>query len=356
MLAVVQRQRVPDDWVVSVFDAGRRASRARADTRPRSAPARAPSLRELIAPTADEGMGVTRRSRATASTPRTCGCATPAGSSPPACPTAAFEADLLKAVVVYGGGDRAVAAAGGAVRAAVRRRINRPIAELREAARALGRGTVPRGAAHRHRRGARRGRTLEQAARELARSEGRTRDAARGRAPRAHAARIAGARQLAAVFAGGRRSARRPKRPTAPRTSSSRCSATSCATRSRRSSPRCELMKRRHAGVAERERGIIERQVSAPVAAGRRPARRLAHRAGQGPARPAPHRSARTSSSRRSSSPRRRSASARRSTWRLPTRRCGSTATRCGWCRWCATCSRNAVKFTPPRAAPSACA
>ena len=61
--------------------------------------------------------------------------------------------------------------------------------------------------------------------------------------------------------AGARRGSDAPRRPTAPRTSSWRCSATSCATRWRRSSPRCSSC-----GCARRRRSsasatIIERQV-----------------------------------------------------------------------------------------------
>ena len=72
--------------------------------------------------------------------------------------------------------------------------------------------------------------------------------------------RCASARRCSAARAGG---AARP--PTARRTSSSRCSATSCATRSRRSSTRSERAAARAppAPHARRRAAIIERQVAA---------------------------------------------------------------------------------------------
>ena len=75
------------------------------------------------------------------------------------------------------------------------------------------------------------------------------------------------------------RRARAPRTPTSTRTNSSRCWATSCATRWRRSGPRwrsCASFR----GEDDRQiwaREAIARQVAQLVAAGRRPAGRLAH-------------------------------------------------------------------------------
>ena len=66
------------------------------------------------------------------------------------------------------------------------------------------------------------------------------------------------------------------------RTSSWRCSATSCATRSRRSSPRSQLMRLRGGDGAEQRARDHRAAGRPPGAAGRRPARRLAHHARQG--------------------------------------------------------------------------
>ena len=67
-----------------------------------------------------------------------------------------------------------------------------------------------------------------------------------------------------------------PRQRTARRTSSSPCSATSCAIRSARSPTRagCSSMPRQRPSAAQRARAIIARQVAAPRAPDRRPARR----------------------------------------------------------------------------------
>ena len=80
---------------------------------------------------------------------------------------------------------------------------------------------------------------------------------------------------------------RASRRRTAGRTSSSPCSPTSCATRSRRSGTASYILEhapRRAASRRARAAAVIERQVGPPRAARRRPARRHAHRARQDPA------------------------------------------------------------------------
>ena len=261
ILAVVQRQRVPDDWIVSVFDA-RQARIARSRGHEASVgTGPAPSLRELLASTAAEGMGVTStlegdRVYTAYVRLRDSGWIVAAGL-----PTAAFEADLRKAVVVYGGAIALSLLLAALFALLFARRINQPIAELREAARALGRGTVP--AAPRtdivevHDVG----RALEQAARELARSEGEREtllEAERHARTRLESLALDNSRLYSQAVAAGAQAeaANRAKdqflamlghelrNPLAPIVTA------------------IELMKRRHAGVAERERGIIERQVN----------------------------------------------------------------------------------------------
>src|SRR5262245_7182346 len=59
MLEVIRRQRAPEDWVISIFDAnGRRVARSRAHEANLGGLA-APSLRALMAGGADEGFGLT---------------------------------------------------------------------------------------------------------------------------------------------------------------------------------------------------------------------------------------------------------------------------------------------------------
>ena len=76
---------------------------------------------------------------------------------------------------------------------------------------------------------------------------------------------------------GGACGARESKPPRS--TSFSRCSRTSCAIRSRRSATRVNVMqlKRRRTTPAAWARDVIDRQVDAPHAPGRRPARRQPH-------------------------------------------------------------------------------
>ena len=130
-------------------------------------------------------------------------------------------------------------------------------------------------------------------------------------ARRAGAAGRARARQRAPLRGGPGRAARSRGSRTARRTSSSRCSATSCATRWRRSSRRSSVMARRD-GSGRRARAPHHRAPGrAPVAPGRRPARRLAHRLRQDRLHLERARPARRRRAARSSSSSRRCSSAR---------------------------------------------
>jgi signal transduction histidine kinase len=138
-VAILGRQRVPDDWVVSVFDtAGRRVARSRRHAEFLGQEA-APSLKDLMQRGAAEGAGVTRalegdrvytaytRSQAT-------GWTVAIGIPPSAVETAALESLLL-----YGGGTLVSIGLGVAAAVLIGRRITAPMAALGRAAKAIGR-------------------------------------------------------------------------------------------------------------------------------------------------------------------------------------------------------------------------
>src|SRR5258705_2981137 len=140
ILDVVQRQGLPDDWVISIFDAnGLRVARSRADAENLGGLA-APSLQKLMAGGAAEGMGQTfslegNRIYTAYSRLKDSG-----WSAAPGLPAALVEGAAYRSLVVYGGG--VVLSLGLAALAAiwVAGSINRPMHELHAAAQALGRG------------------------------------------------------------------------------------------------------------------------------------------------------------------------------------------------------------------------
>src|SRR5258706_5304458 len=140
ILAVVSRQNVPQEWIVSVFDAkGARVARSRSNDKYIGGPASA-SLQKLIARGGDEGRGMTASLEGepiyTAYTRSpTSGWIVAIGI-----PSRAMEAGVYQSLAVYGGGIFlsfifAVVAAVG-----IRRRIKRPIRGLAPAARAMDAG------------------------------------------------------------------------------------------------------------------------------------------------------------------------------------------------------------------------
>ncbi|HEX9449923.1 MAG TPA: ATP-binding protein [Burkholderiales bacterium] len=140
ILAVVNRQNVPQDWIVSVFDAkGARVARSRSNDKYIGGPASA-SLQKLFARGGDEGRGTTESLEGepvyTAYT------RSPASGWIVAIgiPSRAVEAGMYQSLAVYGGGIFlsfifAVVAAVG-----ITRSINRPIRGLARAARAMDAG------------------------------------------------------------------------------------------------------------------------------------------------------------------------------------------------------------------------
>ncbi len=83
---VVQRQRVPSDWIISIFDGnGLRVARSRAHEENLGGRASA-TLQAIMASGGDEGVGQTRDLEGAGTTPRSAGSRRAAGQSPPAFP------------------------------------------------------------------------------------------------------------------------------------------------------------------------------------------------------------------------------------------------------------------------------
>jgi len=139
ILEIVNRQRVPSDWVVSVFDTnGMRVARSR-QHREYIGTGPAPSLEALMRKGGDEGAGITQVLEGesvytTYSRSHESGWTVAIGI-----PRSYVEVAALRSLIVYGGG--LLLSIGLAVLAAliIGRGIARPMAELGAAARALGR-------------------------------------------------------------------------------------------------------------------------------------------------------------------------------------------------------------------------
>jgi signal transduction histidine kinase/CheY-like chemotaxis protein len=140
---VISRQRVPENWVISVFDAkGLRVARSRAHEQFIGTPA-SPSLRQLMAGGAPEGTGFTYALEGdfiqTAYTRLAeSGWSVAIGIAP-----TALVAGVYSSLAAFGGGIFLSIVLGVFAAMLVARSINRPIRELRIAAQALGRGELP---------------------------------------------------------------------------------------------------------------------------------------------------------------------------------------------------------------------
>ena len=143
ILEVINRQKVPNDWVVSVFDAkGLRVARSRGHeefigTRG------SPSLQKLMATGAEEAIGLTDTLEGdlihTAYTRlKDSGWTVAIGI-----PAATLEAGVVRAFAAYGGGILLSLILGALAALGVARSINRPMSELRKAAQSLGHGEPP---------------------------------------------------------------------------------------------------------------------------------------------------------------------------------------------------------------------
>ncbi len=234
ILKLVERQRVPGDWIVSVFDAtNRRLARSR-DHAPALGTAPAPSLAELMASAAAEGTGVTltlegdRVYTAYVRLPNA-GWTVAAGIS-----TEAHRAAQLRSLLLWGGGVALSLLLGTLLALIYAGGINRPIARLADAARSLGAGATPMPLP---RAGIGEVDAVADALVEAGlrrRQSEAEREAARAEAEAANRAKDEFLAMLGHEL----------RNPLAPIVTA------------------VELMKRRHPGVAERERGIVERQVA----------------------------------------------------------------------------------------------
>ena len=143
ILQVVSRQRVPSDWIVSIFDAkAQRVARSR-DHAGQLGTSPSPSLLKLWEQHPDEGTGTSTTLEGehvyTAySRLRSNGWVVSVGV-----PVDALDALARRSTLVYGGGLVLSIALGSLVAGLLARGIAAPIARLGEAARAIGRGVAP---------------------------------------------------------------------------------------------------------------------------------------------------------------------------------------------------------------------
>jgi signal transduction histidine kinase/ActR/RegA family two-component response regulator len=139
ILTVITRQQLPDDWIISIFDAnGRRVARSRAHDANLGGQA-SKDLQAILAGPAAEGVGQTvdlegNRNYASFSRLKDSG-----WTAVPGIPAALIEAGIYRSLAIQGLGIGLSIMAGIFVAVWVARSINRPIGELRAAARALGR-------------------------------------------------------------------------------------------------------------------------------------------------------------------------------------------------------------------------
>ena len=139
VLEVVRRQRVPADWIVSVFDAnGLRVARSRAHAETLGGRA-APSVQVLMASGAAEGVGQTRTLEGESTYTSYSRLPTSGWTAVPGIPASLVEAAAYRSLVAYGGGILLSIAVGTLGAIWVARSISRPIGALRLLAQALGR-------------------------------------------------------------------------------------------------------------------------------------------------------------------------------------------------------------------------
>ena len=142
-LEVVSRQHVPEDWVVSVFDAkGTRVARSRANAKYVGTPP-SPSLQRLMAASGDEGVGVTYALEGDAILTAYTRMKGSGWSVAIGIPIGSVEAGAWRSSLAYGGGVLLSVLLGGLAALTIARSINRPIGQLRRAAQAVGRGQPP---------------------------------------------------------------------------------------------------------------------------------------------------------------------------------------------------------------------
>jgi signal transduction histidine kinase/CheY-like chemotaxis protein len=137
---VVNRQNLPDDWIISIFDAnGRRVARSRAHEENLGGPA-SPSLQALMATGGQQGIGQTVTLEGEPIYTTWVRLQDSGWSAVPGVPAALVEAAARRSLFAYGGGVLLSIALGMLGAVWVARSINRPIGTLRASAQALGRG------------------------------------------------------------------------------------------------------------------------------------------------------------------------------------------------------------------------
>jgi signal transduction histidine kinase len=139
ILEVLNRQRLPQDWVVSVFDAsGSRVARSRQHAQFIDQPP-SPSLLELMRRGGSEGSGITHALEGDQIYTAYSRSAETGWTVAIGIPPSVVEAGARRSLAVYGGGLLLSMALGVLAALAVGRRITAPMAWLRNAAQALGR-------------------------------------------------------------------------------------------------------------------------------------------------------------------------------------------------------------------------
>jgi signal transduction histidine kinase len=143
IVEIITRQRVPGDWVISVFDAkGMRVARSRAHRESVGTPA-SPSLQKLMSGGASEGGGLTFALEGDPIYTAFARLDQIGWSVAPGIPASLVNEGVLRSVITYGGGIALSILLGGLAALFIARGISRPIADLRDAAQALGRGARP---------------------------------------------------------------------------------------------------------------------------------------------------------------------------------------------------------------------
>lgn len=143
ILSVVMRQRVPDAWIVSVFDGKlARVARSRSNAKYLGTPP-ASSLQMLMAAARDEGVGVSDTLEGESVLSAFARIKPSGWVVAIGIPLSEVDAGARRSAFAYGSGIVLSSLLGGLAALAIARGISRPIGQLRSAAQALGRGEVP---------------------------------------------------------------------------------------------------------------------------------------------------------------------------------------------------------------------
>jgi signal transduction histidine kinase/ActR/RegA family two-component response regulator len=168
---ILNRQGVPGDWVISIVDAnGRRVARSRAHQETLGGPL-SPTTAALLAQGRDEGTGVAYTLEGEQIFSPYSRIAPHGWTAVLGIPTALVERSVRRSLAVYGGGVLLSILVGTLAALWIAASINRPMAQLREAAQAVGRREPPPSTATSIREVSEVAGALALAAEDLARSE-----------------------------------------------------------------------------------------------------------------------------------------------------------------------------------------